>query len=422
MDAKGFDDSEPLPRVRVGRAVALMAASVATIAAGGLAFLHPGLPTFSTRPPGHVPYRVAAVDFVSPQVGWVVADFETGDFALLHTEDGGLTWVTQMSAPTGGNQQYLKFFDGMAGVFALVGDRPVLNRTSDGGRTWESIPALDRRTTVLSWSFVDSDHGWMLADPASGSGPRLYRTDDHGWTWRDLGSPVEAPDTAFSVQFPFLTTGWVASAGLAPYAYKTIDFGETWSRVRLPAPAGSEDGLGRFFVDVQQTSGGGLIASVVYFPDYMGRSGSGGRIRQFPPLDVPFYDGSRPNNYIFSTMIDQVIGAPNSSVQAPQAELLRSLDGGATWVPIQAPALSGTLGYATKSSWWWVDSGEWSRSQDAGVTWVRQEAGAGLVAPLAGSLHLVDQDHAWFAGARTPALETTADGGRHWRLVTLPKP
>jgi photosystem II stability/assembly factor-like uncharacterized protein len=302
-----------------------------------------------------------------------------------------------------------------------VGTQPVLNRTTDGGRTWTSTPALGKHSIVLSWYFVDLDHGWMLADPPTGSPPRLYSTVDRGWTWRDLGSPVEAPDEAFSVQFSFLTTGWVASAGLAPYAYKTIDFGETWSRMRLPAPAGVDGAVGRYFVDVQQTSSTGLIASVVYFPDYLGRSGSGGTIRQFPPLAVPFYDGSRPNTYIFSTMIDQVIGAPNSAVQAPQAELLRSLDSGATWVAIEPPALSGTLGYATKSSWWWVGAGAWSSSEDAGATWVRHAATGRLIAPLAGTLHLVDEDHAWFAGAGAPALETTVDGGRDWRLLTLPR-
>lgn len=422
MDAAvASEGSEPVPRARVGRAVGLITLSLVTIAAGGVFFLRPNLTVFSVGAPARAPYHVAAVDFVTPEVGWVVADVETGDYALLHTEDGGLSWVTQASAPTGGNQQYLKFFDALAGVFALVGTRPVLHRTSDGGQTWTSIPALGKNATVLSWSFVDSDRGWMLAEPAAGSPARLYSTDDRGWTWSDLGYPVQAPDEAFSVKFSFLTTGWLATSGLAPYAYKTVDFGETWSRVRLPAPLASGNTSGRYYVDVQQTSGGGLIASVVYFPDYLGRSGPGGRIRQFPPLAVPFYDGSRPNNYVFSTMIDQVVGAPNSAVQAPQAELLRSLDNGATWVAIEPPALSGTLGYATSSRWFWVDAGAWWSSLDAGLTWVRQADGGRLISPLAGSLQLVDEDHAWFAGAQTPALEATADAGRHWRVVSLPR-
>src|SRR5690348_5886218 len=138
-------DSEPVSVARVGRAVVLIAMSFFAIAAGGVAYLHPTLTALTTvAPAAHTPYHVAAVDFVSPEVGWVVADFETGDYALLHTIDGGTSWTTQLSAPTGGNQQYVKFFDTLAGVFALVGTRPVLNRTTDGGRTWTAIPALGK--------------------------------------------------------------------------------------------------------------------------------------------------------------------------------------------------------------------------------------------------------------------------------------
>ena len=406
---------------RVARAVASMAGSVFAIALAGVLFLHPSLlpAPASVRAGHHVPFHVSAVDFVNPNAGWVAVDFATGDFALLHTSDGGLSWSTQLSGPAGGNSHYLRFFDSSVGVTALVGTRPVLYRTSDGGRTWASITVLSKKTIVLSWSFIDSDHGWMLADPQTGSAPRLYRTEDRGWTWKDLGPPAAAADEAFGARFSFLTTGWLATASRGAYAYKTDDFGETWRRVSLPSPPGAEADGGRYFVDVQQTSGRGAIASVVYFAPYMGRSGTGGRIRQFPPLAVPFYDGSMPNDYVFPTMIDQVIGAPNSARQGPLTELLSSVDDGATWVPVEVPAMSGTLGYANASRWWWVDRGAWSTSLDGGVTWARP-LGTSLIAPLPGSLNVLDYDHAWFAGISTAALETTNDGGRRWRLVSLP--
>jgi photosystem II stability/assembly factor-like uncharacterized protein len=407
---------------RVGRAVALMAASILGIAMAAVLFLHPNLlPSgVAVTEAQRVPFHASAIDFVSPYTGWVVVDFATGDYALLRTTDGGLSWSRQLSGPAQGSPHYLKFFDVAGGVTALVGTRPVLYRTSDGGRTWTSIPALSNRSTALSWSFVDSDHGWLLADPQTGSPPRLYRTEDRGWTWKDLGPPAGAADEAFGARFSFLTTGWLATAGSGAYAYKTDDFGDTWQRVSLPAPRGAEGG-GRYFVDVQQTSGLGAIASVVYFPPYLGRTGSSGRVRQFPPLDVPFYDGSRPNNYIFPTLIDQVVGAPFSAVQRPFAELLSSVDDGATWVPIEAPALTGTLGYADASRWWWIDAGAWAGSADGGVTWSRSTRTGGIE-PLPGSLDVLDRDHAWFAGMSTAALETTSDGGKHWRLVSLAMP
>jgi photosystem II stability/assembly factor-like uncharacterized protein len=411
------------PRARVGRAVSLIAASLIAITATSVAFLRPSLFTSAANSVYEralpVPYHVGAVSFVSPTTGWVVAAFESGERAtVLHTVDGGMSWAQQLSIPTGGGTQYLRFFDPAGGVFALVGSRPVLYRTDDSGHTWTAMPVLSKWSTALSWSFIDSDHGWILADPGRAEPPTLYRTDDGGWTWQDMGSPVAAADDAFGAQFSFLTTGWLASAGENPYAYKTADFGATWQRVPLPVPSGAEPG-GRYFVDVQQTSGGGAIASVVYFPTYMGRSGVGGRIRQFPPMAEPFYDGSRPNNYVYSTMIDQVVGAPYAAVQAPLAELFSSVDDGATWVAVKPPALSGTLGYANPTSWWWVDAGSWSSSADGGATWT-PPVGTHLIAPLPGSLQVLDRNHAWFAGIARPALETTSDGGLHWRLVGLP--
>src|SRR2546430_8714633 len=50
----------------------------------------------STRAPlMHAAYRVAAVDFVDRGTGWVVALLEAGDYAIVHTTDGGLTWRSE---------------------------------------------------------------------------------------------------------------------------------------------------------------------------------------------------------------------------------------------------------------------------------------------------------------------------------------
>lgn len=415
---------EPLPIARVLRALGLMVASLVTITGAAIAFLHPSLGGSSEA--GQAPpiraYHVAAVDFVSAGEGWVLADQDTGNqTAVFHTENAGMSWTQQLSTPTAAGNKYVRFFDGLAGVFAQIGTRPVLYRTVDGGRTWTSTPALAASATALSWSFVDDEHGWLLADTGNHLSASLYRTENGGWTWTDLGSPVPRGDDAFGVHFSYLTTGWLASAGSSPFAYRTNDFGVTWSRVELPMPPGARTDQGRFFVDVQRTRDAGLIASVVYFPPFNGRTGPGGTIRELPPLPVPFYDGSRPNNYFYSTMIDQVIGGPYSAVQAPLSELLRSVDGGATWVAIQTPALSGTLGYADPSRWMWVDARAWARSLDGGLTWTRPAA-ARVPSPLPGSLRVVDRDHAWFAASDAPALETTSDGGAHWRLVSLPTP
>jgi photosystem II stability/assembly factor-like uncharacterized protein len=416
-----MEDSTPPARIR--RAVALIGSSLITIAASGFVWVHPAFPALGTAeiprsaaPPGN--YQVTAVDFIDPTTGWAVANFNSGHYAVLHTTDAGRTWTKQLFVPAGGaHTHYLKFFDAQVGVFALIGSRPMLHRTSDGGQTWTVRPALNQHSSVLSWSFVDSDNGWMLADIGRRAS-ELYRTEDGGRTWKDLGVPVGPPDQAFGLHFTYLTTGWLASAGSGAYAYKTDDFGETWSRVALPAPAAGWPQSGRFFVDVHQTSAGGAIASVVMFSTSHGQAAIG-TIRQFPPLPVPFYDGSRPNYWIYTTLINQVVGGPFAAVQAPLDELLSSVDDGTGWATIQPPFVTGAVGYADAFHWWWLGSGKWSSTADAGVTWTgRRDIAA--VEPLQGSLEVLDPHHAWFIGSAGQVLESTIDGGTDWRLIALP--
>ena len=422
-----FDLASPYARVR--RALALMVASIVTITLTGVLYLHPELPEFGRSATTTISalqsaYHVTAVDFVDPATGWVAVDFSSGDFAVLHTTDGGVSWTSQLVGASDGHPQFMKFFDDGVGVFALTGTVPLLHRTSDGGRTWVSRPAPNVTGTVLSWSFVDSYQGWMLV---LGTGltqhlpTTLFHTNDGGFSWVDLGHPVAAPDQAFQVSFSYFTTGWLTSASSGPYAYKTGDFGATWTRIPLPAPPGGWPRGGQFLVAVQPTSGGGAVASVVYFPVIRGRTGVGGDIKSFPPLTVRGFDGGRPHTYTYTTVIDQVAGGPFAQDQAPNQVQLSTIDNGSSWNAIDPPSTSGAIGYFDALHWWWVGSGRWARSGDGGATWTTSQ-GIGVIEPLPGSLHVLDRDHAWFAASAgpRPVLQTTDDGGVHWRMVLLP--
>src|SRR5438067_9017233 len=416
-------------RGRARRAIALIAASLLSVTLAGTAFLHPSLPAFMSSssakmPLMHTAYRVAAVDFVDRGTGWVVALLQPADYAIVHTTNGGLTWTRQLSVTGDGRAHYVKFFDRSVGVFALLGTRPCLDRTADGGRTRSQLPAVNTPGNVISWSFADSDHGWMLVtDPgqAAPSRTRLYRTVDGGGLWNDLGPPVGAPDQAFQIHFSYLTTGWLTSSGAGAYAYKTNDFGATWSRVALPGPPGGWPRAGEFFVAVHPTSGRGAVASVVYFPPLRGRAGVGATVRSFPPLTVRAFDGGRLRTFTYSTLIDQLAGGPYAQEQAPNQTRLRTVDNGTTWAPIEPPSTSGAIGYFDASNWWWIGAGLRSTSRDGGVTW-SGPSGVGGTGPTPGSLQVLDRDHAWFAGSvgAKPVLVSTNDGALHWRTVTMP--
>jgi photosystem II stability/assembly factor-like uncharacterized protein len=123
-----------------------------------------------------------------------------------------------------------------------------LYRTSDGGRSWQSLGRPTDHScgggpTFLS--FVDDMHGWM--EPVSPNGPvgELIGTSDGGRTWKHLASgpasqvrtpglPCLAP-----IRFVSTSTGWMARCGNGS-VFASHDGGRQWSRVRLRVPGGAD--------------------------------------------------------------------------------------------------------------------------------------------------------------------------------------
>jgi len=139
------------------RALTLITASVLTIVFVGIGYLHP-FAAGAGQPRGSAAsgYQLAAVDFVTPTTGWVAATLGSGTFAVLRTNDAGSTWSRQLTEALDQRTVYLRFFDSRHGVLGLIGPRPAVFRTADGGRTWSSR-ALSQTAYLLSISFVDAD-------------------------------------------------------------------------------------------------------------------------------------------------------------------------------------------------------------------------------------------------------------------------
>jgi hypothetical protein len=238
-------------------------------------------------------------------------------------------------------------------------------------------------------------------------------------TWHDLGLPVAPPVQAYKVDFSYVTTGWLTTSGPAPMAYKSEDFGQTWHAVMLDRTE-APPWTGQFFVGVQPTTGGGAVASLVSFPPQKGRTGVGGTIRSFPPLTVRSFDGGRPYTYLYSTVLDRLVGGAWAGSPPPNESVYSTVDNGQSWsYTWQIPA-GGALGYFEARDWWWVGGRELRTSADGGVTW----SGSRLVdaaEPSPGMLQVLDGSHAWLAGMKDgrPVLQRTDDGLR-WQTVTLP--
>lgn len=174
-------------------------------------------------------------------------------------------------------------------------------------------------------------------------------------------------------------------------------------------------------VAVQPTSDGEVAATVVFFPALSGRKGQGAKIHDFPPLTVRAFDGGRPVTYVYATPIGPGITATVGQAEPPNQTELSTLDNGASWAAMTLPSSNGAIGYVDAAEWWWVGAGEWARSRDAGVTWSSASV-IDVQEPLPGSLQVIDRLHAWLISSyrSRPVLQATDDGGRHWRMVSLP--
>ncbi len=203
-------------------------------------------------------FRVDSIVFTNSQKGWAVGGSETFDNngwenhgAILHTEDGGLTWEEQGEELY--NQWNLEFFavqfldsqNGWAlndGHFDpdVNGQSLFLAHTTNGGLTWEWVPTGIQGSMSVGFAdvqgdlvFIDAQHAWAV-----GGLGKVIHTEDGGATWVQQELPSEY-SRLFAVDFIDNQVGWIAGEGL----YHTTDGGNTWIE--------QDTGVGVDFQDIQ---------------------------------------------------------------------------------------------------------------------------------------------------------------------------
>jgi len=327
-------------------------------------------------------YQLEGVDFVNATTGWFVAKFDSGRFALLHTGDAGRTWTTSLPATPISAASYMRFFDSSHGVFALLGNQPLTFQTSDGGRTWSSQATVNSSAYVQSVSFIDPRHGWLLARSTTNPDDiQLLRTADGGTTWANLGlAGVQRAAGRIGC------SSWTPPSDARHRVGQAARVQEHRRRRELdtgPTPGAQRwmAATGQFFVAAQATHGAGVVATVVNFVPYVGRTGVGEQVIAFPPLTVRAFDGGLPvvvplrdfrRRHPRLDLRKAATGSTSgryAQAYAPNQVQLGSLDGGLTWKVIEPPAGAGAIGYSDARNWWWIGSGMWSRSSDGGATW-----------------------------------------------------
>jgi photosystem II stability/assembly factor-like uncharacterized protein len=112
-----------------------------------------------------------AGSFVSPQVGWFVADDK-----VCRTTDGGGSWTqSDPSPPASDYLMDIAFVSATTGWVAS--GNGFVARSTDGGATWQDV-SLPITRPIEAMDFGDASHGWIT----TGDGT-IWTTTDGGTTW-----------------------------------------------------------------------------------------------------------------------------------------------------------------------------------------------------------------------------------------------
>jgi photosystem II stability/assembly factor-like uncharacterized protein len=421
--------------------------------------------TWTTCPSG-TRQDFGGVAFTDPQHGYALADSRY----VARTVDGGLTWRT---APA--REYYWDFADGLAadGSGALwtssstPWDDGMLQRSSDGGRTWKSVKAGGSASyrdvaasgaRICAVSIVDSGdsshpvHDTSLVSVSTdgggtwsrhllgqgvetaaavlggstgicASGAGLVASSDDGATWFGSGS---RPSGTGSVDFVSPTDGWSTSSDywmtFVPYsAYATRPTGSilhtsdgvTWQQ-QYSSPA-------QYFLDVDFADGQsgwavGARGAILHTADggvAWSAQGAASTRTTFTQVQAPDAQDA------------WVLGHTGD---AREAVLLRTVDGGIVWDSVLLPKGFTPLCMSFRSAeegwlagWGAKSAAKVAHTTDGGVTWTVSTLPQlpKLAAPLA--IDFVDQTHGWITdlvmGDSSSVVLRTTDGGATWAAV-----
>lgn len=145
------------------------------------------------------------VAFLDSRHGWVAAyDCATVNVYLYRTSDGGRSWQSlgaKAEHSCGGGPTWLSFVDREYGWMEPVspnGPNGVLLRTRDGGQRWTVVDSFERNLPCLApIAFVSRSDGWMGRCDG-----RVFSTRDGGDRWRTVSFPIARPPEVEQLDVP----------------------------------------------------------------------------------------------------------------------------------------------------------------------------------------------------------------------------
>ncbi len=168
------------------------------------------------------------VFFINRNTGWAVGYKGT----ILHTTDGGATWILQKSRNSKIYLTTVLFVDPNVGwIIGSTGEDEeagYILHTTDGGNHWQTQYKYKKDSGLDGIFFMDDKSGWITGATEYGYGWLLHTTDA-GKTWSEKNFP------GIGVNYPvFLDKNKGLISAEKGWLVITTDGGETWTKVRKP--------------------------------------------------------------------------------------------------------------------------------------------------------------------------------------------
>lgn len=173
---------------------------------------------------------------VSDQVCWASGSGGT----WLRTIDGGTSWESGVIA----NMDSVDFrsihaFNENIAVVASAGQPAVIFRTENGGKSWEKVHEEGSEAFFDGMAFMNEARGFILGDPVGGNW-MILETSDGGKSWKSMPNlpPSEAGEAAFAASASSIITTeneLMFGTGGSVSNLFIFDFrNDTWTKAKTP--------------------------------------------------------------------------------------------------------------------------------------------------------------------------------------------
>jgi len=298
---------------------------------------------------------IVSVYFLDGQYGWISwSKSKNSSLTILRTKDGGQNWeeLTASVPNTVAIVNKIEFVNPKRGwilcssQYGLSGTQKFLFSTEDGGESWHNLTAnnfLPYAGTLTDINFINDTDGWLTVGNPASANVFLLKTTDGGKTWSDKGKSIPIPkedqnmDAVF-VEAPIfsppgneegiLLVSFYTENKRHPVLYLTENSGETWTSIAMEKLVNSfvnRKGLPAFFLNTKE--GWSFKEGVIY-----GTTNSGKTWTLIPSKTLSDALKKYPKIEQMEFVNRQVGWLILSSQDSSHSRLLKTTDGGITWI------------------------------------------------------------------------------------------